>query len=121
MLNLIKSKTKKLICCFVLCLGVLVSAFAGYNISQPNVVMAKSTNKIVEDVTSSVFGSAQIYRQIGVIGSHVSETNASARKRGCRLKSFAYFWYVHFSLFYRKELLCRSIATPLDNLIILRS
>lgn len=57
MLNLIKSKTKKLICCFVLCLGVLVSAFAGYNISQPNVVMAKSTNKIVEDVTSSVFGS----------------------------------------------------------------
>ncbi len=57
MLNLIKSKTKKFICCFVLCLGVLVSAFAGYNISKPNVVMAKSTNKIVEDVTSSVFGS----------------------------------------------------------------
>ncbi len=57
MLNLIKSKTKKLICCFVLCLGVLVSAFAGYNISKPNEVMAKSTNKIVEDVTASVFGS----------------------------------------------------------------
>ena len=57
MLNLIKSKTKKIICCFVLCLGVLVSAFAGYNISQPTKVMAKSTNKIVEDVTSSVFGS----------------------------------------------------------------
>lgn len=56
MLNLIKSKTKKFICCFVLCLGVLVSAFAGYNISKPNMVMAKSTNKIVEDVTSTVFG-----------------------------------------------------------------
>ena len=56
MLNLIKSKTKKIICCFVLCLGVLVSAFAGYNISQPTMVMAKSTNKIVEDVTSKVFG-----------------------------------------------------------------
>ncbi len=56
MLNLIKSKTKKFICCFVLCLGVLVSAFAGYNISNTSMVMAKSTNKIVEDVTSSVFG-----------------------------------------------------------------
>ena len=56
MLNLIKSKTKKFICCFVLCLGVLVSAVAGYNISKPNMVMAKSTNKIVEDVTSTVFG-----------------------------------------------------------------
>jgi len=56
MLNSIKSKTKKILCCFVLCLGVLTSAFVGINFNNKTIVSALSNNKIVEDVTSSVLG-----------------------------------------------------------------
>lgn len=57
MLNSIKLRIKKLICCSVLCLGVMASALMGVGLhSSPTQVLAQNTNKIVEDVTSTVFG-----------------------------------------------------------------
>jgi hypothetical protein len=56
MLNSIKSKTKKILCCFALCLGILASAVSGINFSKDISVSAKSNNKIVQDVTSSLVG-----------------------------------------------------------------
>jgi len=56
MLNLIKSKTKKILCCFALCLGVLASSLCGLHFSKDVEVSAQSNNKIVEDITTTIIG-----------------------------------------------------------------
>ena len=58
MLNSIKLRTNKFLCCFALCLGLLASAILGNGVqNSPTKILARNTNKIVEDVTSTVFGS----------------------------------------------------------------
>lgn len=56
MLNSIKSKTKKIICSLVLCVGIVASAFVSFQVNKPTIVLANATNNIVKDVTSSDFG-----------------------------------------------------------------
>ena len=57
MLNSIKLRTKKLLCCLALCLGITTSALMGFGLHHNSTqVLAQNTNKIVEDVTSTVFG-----------------------------------------------------------------
>ena len=58
MLNSIKSRTKKILCCFALVLSIFASAFATLQFSKvKQVSAAQSSSKIVEDVTSSLIGS----------------------------------------------------------------
>lgn len=58
MLNSIKFKTKRIFCCMLLTLGIIASAFTGmFQVTKTQEVLAQSSNKIVEDVTSSVLGS----------------------------------------------------------------
>ena len=61
MLNSFKIKTKNLFCSIILALGILLTAFTGFNIVSSNnnsVVSAAVDNKITKDVTSSVFSSS---------------------------------------------------------------
>ncbi|MBQ7351937.1 MAG: hypothetical protein IJW59_03665 [Clostridia bacterium] len=56
MLNSIKTNSKKFICCLILSLAMLVSAFAGIHFDKQSKVLASVNNHIIEDVTSSDFG-----------------------------------------------------------------
>ena len=57
MLNSIKLKSKKIICCLILCLTLICTMFTGSHLSKPISVDAASSNQIVEDVSSTVVGS----------------------------------------------------------------
>jgi len=78
MLNSIKSKTKKILCCLILCLGILASAFVNFNFSQELEVLANATNKITEDVTASDFGSGYNFQTSGSSTKPVSPSGWSA-------------------------------------------
>ena len=56
MINTYKNKTKKFILSFILCIGIMLSAFMGVKISAPQTVFA-NTNKISQDISSDAIGS----------------------------------------------------------------